>query len=464
MKFKKNLLFPVLALAISINAYAADKKIRFIGYAIPTTPTNLTPVGNVNGKGSTAGYFVGNSYTNVDLSNRVNILINAVKTAENQINAQVGDQSNVINVFMVPEFFFHGIYGPYLWNSSYENDPLIVLQTYLKSELSQYKNWIFVAGSILTIDSNKNIDSLLADYKYKNDSVNNLYEDYISLMKQGRYNEGSVKAKEIQDFVQKSHGSSDVKVKNRTVIIDNTQYTQIISSEKEFISNEDLPLVSTDSNYKVITEQMSAYPNINLTNGDVKSQPNDPYSIFTTYQDQTLPGGNINIGMDICLDHSNNRLRKNLDLNNNTLKSLGLNPLHIQLIPSAGMQIHADGVSVDKNGLVFNVDGEYGLVSTTGVNSLYLNYSGATTTIPYKSPDYPDARYTYAAHSQLARVATPAIGSTPGTNNASFSSTLAQEVDTVKVQVTPLENMKNYYTGGTGELHIYGLKYPMLIN
>ena len=67
----------------------------------------------------------------------------------------------------------------------------------------------------------------------------------------------------------------------------------------------------------------------------------------------------------------------------------------------------------------------------------------------------------YAAHTQLARVNKPATGSAPelnGKNNATFQNLTTEDVLSIKVAKTPLgKDFKNYFAGGHGEVHIYGL-------
>ncbi|WP_208123218.1 hypothetical protein, partial [Facilibium subflavum] len=192
-----------------------------------------------------------------------------------------------------------------------------------------------------------------------------------------------------------------------------------LSVQKRYISNEDLPVISSDSTNKhdVISEQISTYPEINLLDGDVKQSANDPYSIFNVQYKPVTSGGDKGItdfAIETCLDHGEGRLRTNFVKNHTKLESQSLGYVHVQLIPSARMQIHSGSVVAEKGGVVFNVDGEYLLTNTTGVDSLYLNYNGNKISIPFTSSDYPDGKYAYGAHSQLAEVAKSPSGSIAG--------------------------------------------------
>jgi hypothetical protein len=122
------------------------------------------------------------------------------------------------------------------------------------------------------------------------------------------------------------------------------------------------------------------------------------------------------------------------------------------------MQIVQSSVATDANGIVFNCDGQYTLNNTgagpgqgdvSGVESVYANYSKGS----------------YGAHSQLARVNQAAIGgdpNAPDSSNASFQN-LSEELITCFSVDQPPANLDQYYAGGAGELHIYGLDAPLTL-
>ncbi|WP_203368791.1 hypothetical protein [Cysteiniphilum marinum] len=469
-----------LTSCIYVNSFAANSheiagndmfnayhKIRFIGYAIPTTVSGLVPVGNVNGKGSVMGYFTGDSDNYKDLKARADILIKAVAKAAEEVK-RYKDDDDVINVFVAPEFYFHGIYGPYLWQSSWVYDsPVSYLQKYLQQKLKQYHNWIFVCGTIVTLQTQKSIDELLNQYAQMNTKVSGINKQYIGYMLTKQYAKTDFVAQTLQSFVERSHVEGDVLVRNQAIVINNINEHRSLSVEKRMISNEDLPLASSDDKHQVITEQMSAYPVINLLSKtyDVKQSDNDPYSIFGFHYKaaQGADPGVMNVAVETCLDHGSNRLRENLVENEKVLKSSGLGSSHLQIIPSAGMQIHKSAVIADKDGFVFNVDGEYGMIASAGVNSLYQNYNGKSIRLPYNSPDYPDGVYAYGAHSQLAIVTHKPTGDIGGIDDAQFlnESDLQAKIDTKKVPLANSSLIDHYYAGGAGELHFYGLSQPI---
>nr|UKE83931.1 hypothetical protein KXZ65_24205 [Pectobacterium sp. PL152] len=67
---------------------------------------------------------------------------------------------------------------------------------------------------------------------------------------------------------------------------------------------------------------------------------------------------NVELGVEICLDHRLQRLRR-------TVEMVGNSPLDIQLVPSGGMQLLDYGIAGGSSGAIFNADGcDYILINT----------------------------------------------------------------------------------------------------
>ncbi len=433
-------------------------KIRFIGYAIPTTPAELVSIGNPNGPGAVAGTYLANSDTKTDMSNRITILKNAVDTAKDQLPAA---ETDVINVFVAPEFYFHGTEGPYIYSDPSE-DPVDALRQQLAETFNatDYPNWTFICGSaITTMLKNVNFVYNSNPARTRNSVVQNLSEQWLASF-------GPLKDvifDMLVNFIKNCHSYPNCEVRNRSVIVSNVPIrppevdnpTNLMSTEKYYASNEDFLLYDVTGK-QVITEQMIAYPFIDLSAGDAKQSAFDQYAIFR--QNDINPGNPIATtvtyyGVEICLDHSDTRLRRNID---NEPELIG--GIHVQLIPSCGMQIILPSVAADSNGLVFNCDGQYALNTTPSgqgvineVDCLYANYIN-------------ESNSGYAAHSQLARVKEPATGGDPnaqGSTNATFE-TLDEGSITV-VPVSAPANLDGYFAGGSGQIHIYGLNDPFTL-
>ncbi len=435
-------------------------KIRFIGYAIPTTPDNLISIGDPNGPGAVAGSYLGNADFETDVLSRIKILKFAVDTAKAKI---LSGEEGVINLFVCPEFYFHSLNGPYIYTN--ENaDPISFISKNLSSTFSasNYPNWMFVFGSVIT-SMIKNDSEL-----FKRASTTARNEIVKTLSKQWQKTYGPLKGvifDMLVNFVKVCHSYPSCEVRNRSIIINNmginppqsSDVTNLMTTEKYFVSNEDFLLYDTNDRPNVITEQMTAYPTIDLSAGDSKQNAFDKYAIFRQGIDIKLAGA-MDYGVEICLDHSDVRLRRNIDNQPSPIVAP-----HIQIIPSCGMQIIAQSVATDQNGMVFNCDGQYtlnanktGYDNIKGVDSLFANYSHT---------QHP-SKITYGAHSQLARVKTPATGGNPldsASKNATFHSLDSNDIQVLNIKDVANSaslNIDDYYAGGSGQLHLYGFKMP----
>jgi hypothetical protein len=340
-------------------------------------------------------------------------------------------------------------------------DPVISLRNKLETAFNaeEYPNWTFLCGTAITtlIDDKKTLFES-SGVKTRNSVVKNLSEQWLASF--GPLND--VIFDMLVNFIKNCHSYPSCEVRNRNVIVSNIPIspptkdapTNVMTTEKYYVSNEDFLLYDVDDK-QVVTEQMTAYPFIDLSGGDAKETPFDQHAIFTQkdvspIQPIETPG--TNIGVEICLDHSDVRLRRNLDNEPNVKGGI-----HIQLIPSCGMQINLASVAANANGLVFNCDGQYALNKQKQgqgiideVNSLYANYNL-------------NAKGVYAAHSQLARVKTMAIGSDPNdihSRSAVMESLDADSITVVKVEAKAELQLDDYFAGGPGEIHIYGLETP----
>lgn len=437
-------------------------KIRFIGYAVPTTPANLVAIGNPNGPGAVAGTYQGNDDFTTDITARIAILKNAVDAAKAKISDS--DPSDIINLFVAPEFYFHSNQGPYVFDGETIPDPAEAILAQLKSIFTpaEYPNWTFVFGSAITAK----VANIQAVYdsnstKVRNSIVKNLSENWLAAF--GPLSD--VVFDMLVNFVKNCHSYPNMEVRNRAMIVSNIPLgvpgnnlnTDTMTCEKYFVSNEDFLLYEVNGNPNVVTEQMTAYPMIDTSNGDLKKTAYDKHAIFRQYYPSGSPVNYMDFGLEICLDHSDVRLRKNID--REPWPKPG-DAVHVHIIPSCGMQISAPSVAADANGFVFNCDGQYALDTNfakactdaapqSGVDGVYVNYTQNTNSTNYQ------------AHTQLARVQNPATGGDPngpGATNATYLN--PSTADIAILPITPLSYMDQYYAGGGGAVHIYGQQNP----
>ena len=428
-------------------------QIRMIGFAIPTTPGGVVSIGDPNGPGAVAGYYLGSDDFTTDMSNRINILKCAVDTAKAKLPA---DDADTINLFVAPEFYFHGTSGPYIHDSD-DNDPLIAIRELLASTFNptDYPNWMFVFGSVISTRT-RDIERV-----FNSQSVQSRNNVVATLAKEWQNSFGPLKGvlfDMLVNFIKVCHSYPNCEVRNRSVIINNmginppqkSDTTTLMTTEKYYVSNEDFLLYDTKASQRVVTEQMTAYPVIDLSAGDAKQTPFDKYAIFR--QGIDIPNAAaMDYGVEICLDHSDTRLRRNIDNEPSPIVAP-----HVQIIPSCGMQIVSSSVAVDANGFVFNCDGQYALNAEKSgqaiineVDSLFVNYTDGD----------------YAAHTQLASVSREASGGDP--NDPASTNAQYKTLDASRIRIFNIDNppsyLSDYFAGGSGELHIYGLEQPFTL-
>jgi hypothetical protein len=436
--------------------------IRFIGYAIPTTPANVVAIGNPNGPGAVAGTYLAHDDLATDVAARVAVLKHAVDTAKAKLPTGE-DPKRVINLFMAPEFFFHGVQGPYVFASEADDPVKLVLSALVAAfPAADYPNWTFVCGSAITTKV-ANVDQILASNSatVRNAVVEALSKQWLASF--GPLNQ--VVFDMLVNFIKNCHSYPTLEVRNRAVIVSNIALdtplvalsTNDMTTEKYYVSNEDFILYDVSGNKNAITEQMTAYPFIDLSNGDLKKSAYDKHAVFRqVYGDTNFPSY-MDFGIEVCLDHSDVRLRRNID---NEPWPKPTDAIHIHMVPSCGMQINLTSVAADVNGFVFNTDGQYALDGSIGrpqqgvladVDCIYVNYVDPTNA-------------GYAGHSQLARVQTPATGGDPnrsGSTNATFQTLDPSSIAVVDVSAVP--DLEKVFAGGPGQVHIYGLTTPYVL-
>ena len=122
--------------------------VRFIGYAIPTAPAMIVPLGNPDRGSAMGGTYLGLGDVAADVGGRLSVMRAAVHAAR---DALPEGETDVLNVFVAPEFFWHGPQGPYL-HATGAPDPVDHILERLAAEFppDEYPNWVFVFGTAVT--------------------------------------------------------------------------------------------------------------------------------------------------------------------------------------------------------------------------------------------------------------------------------------------------------------------------
>lgn len=400
-------------------------------------------------------------------------------------------------LFVVPEFFFHCKQGPYPYikpdglNYSLEYIALR-LKTELKKIIPNDNNYYeIIIGSVLTSNI-EDYTSFLNSYPVTQRllELNSILAEKPHLLKSQQTGHWS---RHLSNYQQKSSNDLDAlnnfmktcranplcTVRNRGVCFHVNQSLmsdiETFVYEKQYESTVDLTMGMYDAQNKIIhggmiTEWMANYPSYSILSGDKQT---DKFSTNARFSPQFF--GNFDMGVEICLDHRLQRLKRTVDmciLNGATANNY---PLMRQLLPSGGMQILDYSVAADKSCVIFNADGcdkiykVYGDESTVILNGQAGTFKGITCGVYNQSVQSKwtgkDGN-TYYSHSQLAFTTHASVVS--GFNNAlglnnpkastyEGSSDQPSNVltDNFKPQIIKLGEDSELFNAGPGELHYY---------
>lgn len=333
-----------------------------IAYALNTAPWSNTVFRNYHNGDPVFDqqkFYLGSKVPTQDIKARVKIMAEAITTAQASGHCGSGD---TLKIFMAPEFFFRGFLGAYHMDDA--QTVIEALREVLKA--GPYEHWLFVFGTTLG------------------------------------FSRSTGSTKEVYNFtvVQKGSGT----------ISDSRAVMKEFKSGIDFVGDK---IVYTGSQWIVAAATVgltdSFVEHLSPVSGPGAGKERQSYD-FDGNSIFELDG--ITFGLEVCLDHAEQRLRKSPN-------KVGQNQIQIQLVPSAGMEICANAVVAMKGGLVFNCDGSYGL--------------------PGKSPA--------DAHSSLHKVTKMHVG-------ANDAETTSLDPDHV-LPVTAVGGFDTYFAKGPGEVHIY---------
>jgi hypothetical protein len=397
------------------------RDVQFLGYAIPTIPLVVSDVGDPNGPGFVEGRYIGIEPPTKDIDERIALIVNAAR--QTLASGSVVSDPGTLKVFVVPEFSIRGDSG------AYNNDPPTDFFTYFRTGFAQavadaaFADWLFVIGTVVTTvqydpDPSQNLKA-----RVREDLAIALGNAWQYAYAHGDQKMADAVFNLLVTYTQYSHSDPIYEVLNRCYVVPGGTtpdkiYPDGLSVEKKFISNEDFVL---NLYTNAFAEEDVVYPDIDERDGEDKEAAFDPLSIFTI--------AGIKFGIEVCLDHSRARLRRN--------RRPDTELVQIQLVPSCGMQIVQGSIIAGKAGLVFNCDGQYDNLD------------------PTSQPNATDSVWTTTesnqAHTQLTAVVTPCTGNTPGTGDA----VVQKPQVTVRQLMISDSTAPQLFAYGSGEVHIY---------
>lgn len=365
----------------------------YVAWSLHTGPQNFSPI--EKNSSWICGNWNGIKDPKKDIEERVKLLVEAFTTSRKELKKQQILKST--NVFLIPEFYFHSNRGPYPRRikldeknccESFDYISKTLLKAFQELEIKGKESWIICCGSALTCNIN-DIDKFLdgEEVKERLEKLNkciNEDETEANKIKSEKKEKFPIISKFVRGF---NHGLKDVSndktqvlpssidilmnqyrqdplciVRNRGVLLkvnfNEGKINDVLSwgYEKQALSTVDLTM-GIENNHKLetggqITEWLGGYPSISTINGDKNTMKGINDNLTSSGARITIPNEKktLQIGVEICLDHRLQRLRRTVKMKNNF-------PLDIQLIPAGGMQILDYSVAAKEKGVIFNCCG-----------------------------------------------------------------------------------------------------------
>ena len=364
----------------------------YVAWALDTGPANVAPLWKnspwITGTWTGLNEDLSPNAIQADIDSRVSCLVRAFEIARSRLSDV--QKNRGLHVFIAPEFYFHCKQGPYPNVRIGENTLLHYLQVKLEAALkdvSLLKNesWIFLNGSILTC-SEPDFKSLLQSREAQrrlrdlNVLIKHLVterglksaEDFVPRIPHIRglsfvmHGQGLSEAEQAIGFLMNEYRADPLCIVRNRGLAFTLSANGITSTgyEKQNESAVDLTmgrLVHTRDEPQLdpgdmITEWVVGYASISIINGDKQV---DATPLAARYTITTVPvaAGPVEVGVEICVDHRLQRLRRTVGMTVARGAAADNPRLDLQLIPSGGMQILDYAVSAGADGVVFNSDG-----------------------------------------------------------------------------------------------------------
>ena len=333
-------------------------QIQFIGYEIYTGPQQDPSTGKKK--------YLGITNIDEDIKQRIALLKLALEKTHNASDRR----DTVLKIFVVPEFYFRGPKGAY----EMDKVQLIIYKLRQLIKDNKWEHWLFIFGTILGIsysDSSKEVYNFTLVQKggfgeffnvdkYLQNKDRNKYviSDLQKFLSDELYNGKSETQEELQRLLEEGNPQTKEDIKNAINTVENNAKKTIeekIQKVNQIANKSFIILKNFQSPIDFIEKIKNFAPNAH-NHEDVKyldsaigpenrKEEIDAQEYFSYYGVSIFKQDGINFGLEICLDHGYNRLKKSG------------NKVDIQLVPCAGMSLRNDALSLLPNGFAFLCDG-----------------------------------------------------------------------------------------------------------
>jgi hypothetical protein len=366
------------------NIYSPMPEDTFAAWSMYTGPANVAGLwdGSSWMVGTWNGVQGGGSASAVkeDIDLRIEMVVKAFRLLRYQLTNR--QRVTGRHYFVIPEFFFHSSQGPYPYIKIAGEYPFEYIRRELQSmfermgrqgELHEGEFWIIAIGSILTC-SEPDICGLLGT-KRVTDRLNALNVAIAALGVRAAFPRGGRFIRAFSYFkraVPQTPQQNDVDrlmdeyrsnplciVRNRGALFSiSSRRVEHFGYEKQYESTVDLTMGEFVDNKLeasgMVTQWIASYPPVSIIGGDTHSS-DAPWAARIRVHSPS--GAPVEVGVEICLDHRQKRLRRTVGMTAANGADADNRPLDVQLVPSGGMQVLDQSIAAGRCGAIFNCDG-----------------------------------------------------------------------------------------------------------